>query len=464
MVLILTLMLSALAVDAYPISYTNCGVDNVINAPGPQRVVTMNQGATEFMLSLGLADKMVGTAYLDDYIWPKYSAEYAKIPVLATGYPNETTIMSVDPDFIVGSYNSAFHARYNDTKRNRMRGIFSNDTVGPCIGTGSEWADLTSSRPTTSCRPQLNAKGIGTYLSVDACESKALRPQGGVTEETVYAEMRNLGSIFNVDAEAMISEMKEDFDAANKMVAKAMDGKKLRAVWLDGLDCGSESYPQHFLGAGSGAPQMLMEESGMENVFGHIKENWECVNESAIIAAEFDVMIIVDASWDSALDKITWLYNHSEFCGTDVLKGARLVQIPFSASTLSPRNGPAALDLAKAALHVRTGSLTPVQKSGVSSFSPQMLESHTAGLKCTMKKDMVLYGDEEPVTKAPATTKKAATTKAPATTKEGAAETTTSTPKPSLKDEVSGHPQMNGSLWLWILPLFNFLPVAFLMP
>jgi hypothetical protein len=248
------------------------------------------------------------------------------------------------------------------------------------------------------------------------------------------------------------------------MVAKAMDGKKLRAVWLDGLDCGSNPYPQHFLGTGSGAPQMLMEESGMENVFAHIKENWACVNESDIIAANFDVMIIVDASWDSALSKITWLYNHSDFCGTDVLKGARLVQIPFSASTLSPRNGPAALDLAKAALHVRTGSLTPVQKSGVSSFSPQILESHTAGLKCTMQKDMVLYGDEEPVTKAPATTK-TATTKAPATTKAAAAATTTSTQKGSLSDqETSGHPQMNGSLWLWILPLFNFLPVAFLMP
>ena len=42
----------------------------------------------------------------------------------------------------------------------------------------------------------------------------------------------------------------------------------------------------------------------------------------------------------------------------DALKGARFVQIPFSASTLGPRNAPAAVDLAMAALHVRTGSLT----------------------------------------------------------------------------------------------------------
>ena len=31
----------------------------------PSRVVTMNQGVTEFMLAMGLVDKMAGTAYID---------------------------------------------------------------------------------------------------------------------------------------------------------------------------------------------------------------------------------------------------------------------------------------------------------------------------------------------------------------------------------------------------------------
>ena len=75
------------------------------------RVVTMNQGVTEFMLAMGLADKMVGTAYLDDAIWPKYADAYKSIPVLSSSYPDEATIMGAKPDFILGSYGSAFREK-----------------------------------------------------------------------------------------------------------------------------------------------------------------------------------------------------------------------------------------------------------------------------------------------------------------------------------------------------------------
>ena len=61
----------------------------------------MNQGVTEFMLAMGLADKIVGTAYLDDSIWPRYAAAYNEIPVFSSSYPYENTIMEVNPDFIV---------------------------------------------------------------------------------------------------------------------------------------------------------------------------------------------------------------------------------------------------------------------------------------------------------------------------------------------------------------------------
>ena len=53
-------------------TYTNCGVRNTLTKT-PERVVTIHQGATEFMLAMGLEDKMVGTAYIDDSIWPRYA-------------------------------------------------------------------------------------------------------------------------------------------------------------------------------------------------------------------------------------------------------------------------------------------------------------------------------------------------------------------------------------------------------
>merc|ERR1719253_950818 len=102
-------------------------------------------------------------------------------------------------------------------------------------------------------------------------------------------------------------------------------------------------------------------------------------------------MVIAHAAWDTALSKITYLYNNSVFCEMDALKGARFVQIPFSASTLSPRNAPAALDLAIASLHVRRGTVTPVRASGVSSFAPATFKSHISNLKCTLEADKVEY-------------------------------------------------------------------------
>ena len=97
------------------IGISNCGVQSWIQEP-PKRAVTMNQGTTEVMLALGLEDSMVGTAYLDDYIWPAVEEAYNKIPVIGTSYPNITTLLSVDPDFIYASYSSAFatsHLNYS---------------------------------------------------------------------------------------------------------------------------------------------------------------------------------------------------------------------------------------------------------------------------------------------------------------------------------------------------------------
>jgi len=376
-------MLVAFA-DAYPLSYNSCGVEHSVSA-APQRVVTMNQGATELMLAMGLENHMAGTAYLDDYIWPHYATAYAQIPVLASSYPNESTIMSVNPDFIIASYNSAFRQVYESS--GSTSGIFSDATVGPCTGTGSVFGDA---KPT--CRPQLHAANIGTYLFADACEDTSLRP-ATVTENTVYSEMRNLGSIFGVDPEPMITEMQADFESASAMVSSAMHGSPLKTVWLDCVDrCCSEDG-QVFVGAGMGAPNMLMREAGLENVFKNTDGNWACVNVTDIVAADPDLLVVVDASWDSAVSKLKWLYNHSSFCNLGAMKAARFVHVPFSATTLSPRNGPAALDLAIAALHVRSNTLTAGRDSGVSSFNPAQLESDVEGLACTVDKEQVVYVD-----------------------------------------------------------------------
>jgi len=385
------LALGAVIVQAasYPLSYTSCGVAHVVNQP-PQKVVTMNQGATEFLLALGLADRMVGTAYLDDTIWPHYAQEYNRIPVLSSSYPDESTLMGASPDFIVASYNTAFREQY--LHNGKIRGIFSNATIGPCIGNGSDWG-----KTWRTCRPQLHNASVGTYLFTDACEDSSYRPLT-VNENTVYEEMRVLGAIFQVNGvELIIKDMRQDFDNAEATISSAMHGAPLNVVWLDcvGRCCSDDTGEQVFVGAGQGAPAMLMQEAGLKNIFSNKAGNWVCVNKRDIVAAAPDVIITVDAAWDTALKKINWLYNDTDFCQMDALRGARFVSIPFSASTLSPRNGPAAHDLALAALHVRLGTLTASRQSGVSSFNPHTLQLQTKNSKCPLQMSAVVYDNDD---------------------------------------------------------------------
>jgi hypothetical protein len=190
--------------------------------------------------------------------------------------------------------------------------------------------------------------------------------------------------------------MKADFDAAAVQVANFQFGNKLRVVWVDCVGRCCKSHPVQpaiFVGGGTGAPNMLMQEAGLENVFANKSGNWVCVSQAEVVAAAPDVMVLAHAAWDTAVSKLTYLYNHTAFCGMDAIKGARFVQIPFSATTLSPRNGPAALDLAIASMHVRTGTTTPVRTSGVSSFAPATFKAATefSGHKCTLDATKVLY-------------------------------------------------------------------------
>jgi len=101
-----------------------------------------------------------------------------------------------------------------------------------------------------------------------------------------------------------------------------------------------------------------------------------------IIDADPDVFVIVDANWDSAVGKLDYLHNHSDYCNLRAVQEAKYIKIPFSASTLGPRNGVAALDMVSAAMHLHTGDAVLNFQSGVDIFEDEFLKDHTASLKC----------------------------------------------------------------------------------
>ena len=122
--------------------------------------------------------------------------------------------------------------------------------------------------------------------------------------------------------------------------------------------------------------------SGLTNAFADRPGSWYCVSLQDIIDADPDVFVIVDANWDSAVGKLDYLHNHSDYCNLRAVQEAEYIKIQFSASTLGPRNGIAALDMVSAAMHLHTGDAVLNFQSGVDIFEDEFLKDHTASLKC----------------------------------------------------------------------------------
>src|SRR5699024_4595494 len=83
--------------QGYPVTVENCGKTVTVESK-PERAVTMNQGATEVALALGVEDQMVGTAYMDDEVPERWSEAYNSLEVLSDEYPDKETLLTAKPD------------------------------------------------------------------------------------------------------------------------------------------------------------------------------------------------------------------------------------------------------------------------------------------------------------------------------------------------------------------------------
>lgn len=258
----------------------------------PERVVTMNQASTEVMLALGLEDRMVGTAYLDDEILPEYADKYAAIPVLADMYPSREVLLEAEPDAVYAAYPSAFNPENAGT------------------------------------RDELTERGIVSYLSPSACPDRAKDDQ--LTIDTVWQEFQEVGAVFGATeaAEELIADQSAELEAA----VDAAGTGALSVMWWDGgMDAPS-------VGACCGAPAMIMEAAGVENVFADIDGSWSDVSWEQVVERDPDVIVLVDAEWSPAAEKQDTLESTPAVRELPAVEQGRFVEIPFSATTPGVRN------------------------------------------------------------------------------------------------------------------------------
>ncbi|MBI5161585.1 MAG: putative F420-0 ABC transporter substrate-binding protein [Micrococcales bacterium] len=288
-----------------PVTLTNCGYRQRIEA-APQRVVAIKSTSIELMLALGLRDRIVGTAFQDGPVPARWKADAATLPRLAEQFPSEEATLGLKPDLVYSGWESAFTPQ------------------------------------SAGARSELTSLGVASYVQPAACRS-AGQP-GKLTFTNVFAEIREAGRIFGVaDRAGRLVAAQE-----KQLAAVKPDTRKLTALWYSSGD------QTPYVGAGIGAPQMVLEAAGLTNIAGSVKQTWTTLGWESIVADDPDVIVLVDADWNTAQAKIDALEKNPATAQLGAVKNRRYLTLPFPASEAGVRSVDAVRSLTAQLKEIRT--------------------------------------------------------------------------------------------------------------
>lgn len=278
----------------YPLTLDNCGTELTVTK-APERVVTIKSSTTELMLALGLGDRLVGSAFLDGPLPESLADPGAELNVISDFLPAQEPVLGLTPDFIYGGWESNFSA----------------DGVGE--------------------RAALTKLGVGNYVSPAACKGDS-RPDP-LTFDRVFDEITEAGDIFGVPEKAasLVAEQKADLAALQPATESGPT-----ALWY------SSGTDAPYVGAGIGSPAMIMAAAGLTNIFHKVHDSWTAVGWESIIEADPSVIVLVDATWNTAADKIANLETSPATRGLTAVKNKRYIVLPFAATEAGIRNVEAA--------------------------------------------------------------------------------------------------------------------------
>ncbi|GGS52022.1 hypothetical protein GCM10010221_58840 [Streptomyces parvus] len=153
--------------EGFPLTLKNCGRTVTVKAP-PQQAVSVDQGSTEILLSLGLADRLAGTATWSDPVMKSLEKANAGVERISENRPSSEKVLDKEPDFLSASFASTL----------------AKGGVAP--------------------REQFEKLGVPTYVSPADCVGKDNSGGGDgartapLTMDSVYTEVRELSQVFDV--------------------------------------------------------------------------------------------------------------------------------------------------------------------------------------------------------------------------------------------------------------------------
>ncbi|MGV9407126.1 ABC transporter substrate-binding protein [Streptomyces sp. NPDC003667] len=240
----------------YPLTIHNCGHEVTLKS-APRRAVSLNQGTTEILLALGLADRMAGTATWTDPVMRGLEKPNASVPRLAADAPSFEKVLDAEPDFVTASFVST-------------------------LGEGG-----------VATREQFDELGVPAYVSPSDCAAGKDNDSGGdgsrgepLTLDTVYGEIGDLARAFGVEERGreLVAELR-------KRVRRATDGLDASGVSLMYWFANSQSP---YLAGCCGAPGAITRAVGARNAFADTHDEWPQINWETVADRDPDVIVIGD--------------------------------------------------------------------------------------------------------------------------------------------------------------------------
>lgn len=243
------------ATSGYPMSIENCGATVTLRSE-PQRIVSLNQGSTEILLSLGVADRMVGTATWTDPVLPTLAAQNDKVKRLAENNPALEVVLAQEPDFVTASFINTLSAG----------------------GVGE--------------REAFDKLGVPTYMSPSEClKSAAGKGDDGARNtpldlSAITDEVTQLGRLTGVPEKAtqVNAALEQRIQAATARQAKP--GTSV-VYWFANSE-------QPYVAGGHGAPGIISRALGLTNVYADHTQEWPQVGWEDFAAKDPDVIVIGD--------------------------------------------------------------------------------------------------------------------------------------------------------------------------
>ncbi|WP_432547408.1 ABC transporter substrate-binding protein [Kineococcus sp. SYSU DK004] len=256
----------------YPLTLESCGQELTIDAP-PQRVVSLDQGSTEILLSLGLQDAVVGTASWTDPLPPSLEGAGADVPRLADNAPTWEVVLGADPDLVTASFGRHF------------------------------------TRGGVAERSRFAETGIPTYLSPTDCDGGTSVNGGGtrtapVTMDAVYAEVRELAEVFDVQQRG--EELVADLQRRREAALRDVDAQDVTvALWF-------ADTRTPYVAGGLGSANLLTADVGARNVFADLTDDWPAVGWETVVERDPQVLVLGDLArdrfpGDRLADKVAFL-------------------------------------------------------------------------------------------------------------------------------------------------------------